>query len=228
MEKYLLTKTQRNAVFEAISNEGLPPDSFNWREVKSPGSYGEDGSLVSSLAHLSTQSEFTFDFHDETGHWASFTPGEDKPSEYVCVEHWKIQLAAVRKWLSTVHREADAPDLWATFAGATPLTEMVSSGDVDPFDSHEINALGSALQKINGHFATTLELTEAQTNYLDAKLDYLECTLARLGRTDWLHTAIGVFGTIIVALGIEAARASEVWQFVEQALGPVVHRILQP
>ncbi len=102
------------------------------------------------------------------------------------------------------------------------------SGDVEPFDSQEIDALGRALKDINEHFATTLELTEAQTQYLDAKLDYLESAVARLGRIDWLHTAIGVFGTILVALGVEAARAAELWQFVEQALGPVVHRILQP
>ena len=229
MEKYLLTKTQRNAVLDAIRNEGLPPDSFTWHEVKSPGYYGGgDAPRVSSLAHLPTQSAFTFDFNYDTGHSALFAPAVDKPSEHRNVVIWTAQLAAVRQWLAIVHQEADAPDLWAAFAGARPLAEMVHSGDVEPFESQEIDALGRALKEIKGHFATTLELTEAQTHYLDAKLDYLQSAVARLSRTDWLHTAIGVFGTILVAMGVEAARAAELWQFVEQALGPVVHRILQP
>ncbi len=229
VEDYLLTKTQRNEVLEAIQVEGLEPIEFSWSTASSPGYYGGGGGAapdVSLLTHEPTQSTFTFDFAPDTGHWAVFRPGVDKPCDHVNVERWGTQVAAVRQWLGVVHTEADAVDLWAAFEGAQSLAAPILSGESEMFDADDRAAVVHALSEIRKHFTATQELTEAQTDYLDARLGYLEDAVTRLRRTDWLHTAIGVFGTLLIALGIEAARGTQAWQFIEQALGPVLRGAL--
>ncbi len=123
MDKYTLTKTQRNEVLKAIERAGLAPDSFVWRETGSPIYYGGgDAPLVSQLTHLPTRAEFTFDYGGEAeAWWAVFSPAEGRPYESTDVGAWGGQLAALSQWLTVVRREAEAPDLWAAFAGAPSL-----------------------------------------------------------------------------------------------------------
>jgi len=125
-----LLTTQRNAVLEAIVNEGLNPSDFEWRTQKSQvtpsPTYGIPYS-IEVLVHVPTGSAFAFDLDAAYGHhYAVAHPGREGPTERNDAGDWPYELNYVYEWLTRVNREYHTPDLWAEIYDRNELLALES------------------------------------------------------------------------------------------------------
>ncbi len=81
-----------------------------------------------------------------------------------------------------------------------------------------------ALHGFGQKLESMLALSEAQAQFVHGKLNYLQSAVKRQGRTDWIYTAIGVLGSVLVAIGADPARAAEVWKHFAQVVEPLISR----
>lgn len=202
-----LLQSQKNEVFLAVKESGLDPASFVWDRWESDN---DENAIVSALVHQPTRYWFKFDMGDE-GHLCAFSPAEDtlRGGEYP--GNWNKEMSYVRKWLTYLKREAQAPDLWTMLSGDNTLSEAASpelSDDNAPFSVQERRRVENSLAEIRSLLIASTNLSDEMLGHVDARLEYLNKASERLGRKDWLNVAFSVITNIIivVALPPETAR----------------------
>lgn len=220
----LLLKTQRNEVFEAISDRGFQPSQFEWQESRSPR---RAKTKVALIVHRSTGHYFMFDNPGEL-RVSVGSPGGSTPKSSVRAETWDQQLSHVRDWLQCLEREIEAPDLWAEIAQERTLAEAASSAPATnrPFTPDEQSYISEQLHEIETYLITTQNLTEEHTEFVRTRLNYLGEAAERQGRQDWLHTAIGVVVTIVMGIALAPDAARELFRFVAGAFRQLLDGIL--
>lgn len=189
-------RSQRNAVFKVIQQSALKPSDFYWDEVTS----SRAGKEVLQLVHRTSGYYFTFD-ELRGKHFSMFSPGGEQLEELDYPGSWDLQLRNLATWLEYLAREVSEPDLWqalASYADAMPSLEAPIPSN-EPFSKEEASQVRAALNEVREYARKALELVDERFDAVERRLDYLADALDRQGRTDWLHTAVGVFATL--ALG---------------------------
>jgi hypothetical protein len=190
----LLQKLQTNAIFKAIEAAGLDPRQFDL----------DDSGAEVRVKHKWSESRFIIAEH-YVGRYV--VAGIDLPYQ---VYSWDALVLQVKTWLQFVKLDLDTPDLWADLrretkllgAGVDEVTENT------PFTPDEQKQIAVRLDELAKSVSRMHSLSTAQTQALDAKVDYLVDASRRLGRKDWLFAFIGaIFGyTLAVALPSDSAR----------------------
>ena len=205
MPSHELTRRQKNAVLEAIRSAGLDPLDFDWQEVASTVTQRGSGSppfTVERLYHRPTEYWFCFDVENRRGWlWAIFTPGREGVRQR---ENVQDNFAAVWSyfvdWLGRLKQEHDAPDLWAELENQRDLMIGEAPEEVEntPFTQQEKAQIASSLNEAKEYVRATRELTPAQYEAIDARLDYLVEAAERVGRIDWRNLLAGTFLSLVV------------------------------
>lgn len=202
-----LLQSQENEVFLAVRASGLDPSSFAWELQKSEH---DNSNLVSVLSHKPTSYWYKFDMADE-GHLCIFMPGKDtlRGGEYPGT--WPNQMAYVRKWLTYLKREAEAPNLWAMLGEENALSAAASPelySENTPFTAAERKRVEVSLVEVRSLLVASHNFNSEMLGRIDAHLEYLEQASERLGRKDWLNVAFSVITNIIIVVAIppETAR----------------------
>jgi hypothetical protein len=151
----VLMQSQRNAIFEEIQRTGTDPTGFEWESFE-----GGDGHAdVDFLTHTSSGYHFgvslpTADFR------VTFTPGFSTRSEEHDPIAWSRVLEYVRIWLSALHRELEAPDLWAELEGEREALSGGAVAEVEntPFTSDEQGQIARQLEEAKHYVRHTYEL----------------------------------------------------------------------
>ena len=183
--------------------------------IERKGTHGK--SLISVLTHTPTGFEFVFDFDRARGiYYTSFRPGHDRPYGRSRGSNWRDTLIDVKTWAKYVAAEIEAPDLWAAIAQEKALAASAASEENTPFTPEETSRLESAIDEIRRHLESVVEIQEGQAEYIKGQFEYLQGAIHRMGRRDWLHTAIGVLTTIVMAIG--ADQAQDLFQFAWQQI----------
>ena len=221
MAKNLILRTQANEILENIRKRGLDPSEFQWKEVKSRAT---PNLLVSGLFHGPTGHYFIFDFFRSVEYYTVRSPGPGSGFDLGYPKTWGEQYANVLEWLDWLKREVEAPDLWAAISQERKLAEVASASAASntPFTVDEQRQVSGRLDEIAQYLIKTQTLSEQHTDFVKKRLDYLKEATKRLGRLDWLHTAIAVFVTIVMETGIGSNAARELFRFAGQILGQLL------
>ena len=224
MAEFLVMKSQRNDVLGILQETGLDCTELQWAQTTPETGFGgrrED--TVSMLRHEPTGYHFVFDVRNRSGsNWAIYRPGIDTPKAMEACGNWKDVLDHVSEWAQSLKRELDAPDLWSTLSRSKVLPAAASAEENTDFTEEEKARLNTALVEIKQYFSTGQDFSPQQKQYFDAQFEYLHGAIDRLGKKDWLHTAVGVIYSAVIGFGL-SDHATPLLQFasdqISQAYG---------
>lgn len=221
-----ILRSQANEILGLLQEAGLIPSDFRWEDRES--TFPKNGT-VSALVHRPTGYYFKFDYSDQ-GHWAEFSPGEDK---IVDVQHpgsWKFQRGYAELWVKALAREVNEPDLWESIASESLLVAAADrTEDTGAFSAEERLKIRESLAEIRQYCLQALALSQEQARVITTRLDYLASAAERMSRKDWLLLAAGVLMNIVVAAAFTPSLTRELFRFAGQALQWVVgERLMLP
>ena len=216
MENRLILRTHKNAILGLINDVGLDPTEFEWIERPSRTTQNV---VVSEIRHRPTGFYFTFDYTRED-HYTQRSPGRDAAMDTQFPGDWRHQLHYATEWVGHVRNEYTAPDLWAALVGDKALLEEAASERerADVFSEEEKQAIANAMREIAEYSRTILGLTAERLEVLEKRVEYLTAAVDRLSPRDWLHTAVGVFATVVVGLALAPEQAGDFFRFAWLAL----------
>lgn len=158
----------------------------------------------------------------EGNHFATISPGSESWEEHIepRPRGWSGQLIVVHKWLLLLKKEVEAPDFWGSLSQEKILVQLASTREADhtPFSEDEKKQIIVGLNEIKRYLLTLQKHSEEQTEFIGRRFDYLEGAIQRLDRQAWLHTAIGVFFTIVVGVGMTPDVSREYFRFAGNTL----------
>lgn len=197
-----LIKTERSAVLPLVQAEGLTANEFIWQDQESQ-EHDENGAAYFSV---------TFLRHRPTGFYCKFggismeiSPGPTmRVDEIPHHDSWGAKLEIVRAWLQFLHREIDAPDLWAGVGQERALANAASSAETDnkPLNPTEKQLASESLKAIKATLLSMQQFDVRQAAIIDNQFKHLGEAVGRVGRKDLLLLTLGSLVTIIVALSL--------------------------
>ena len=216
MKKQLLLKSQKNEIFELIKGMYLNPSEFEWIECDSEM---VPGLRISKLIHRPTGFYCMFD-RSGISQWTEYSPGDESAIERKDSYFWFNQSEHVLKWLKSLSRELEAPDLWAAISQETKLAEVASSPDItnEPFTSKEQSYIITQLREVKEYLITTQNLIKEHEEFVRKRFDYLEGAVKRLGRQDWITLLGGVLLNTVIQIGLNPNAARELFRLAANSL----------
>lgn len=76
-QEHRLLDSQQNTIYRIIQARGFRPSDFAWSTIRGSEFQGS----VPTLIHVPTGSEFVFDMDSLGNHYASWSPGEQRPTD---------------------------------------------------------------------------------------------------------------------------------------------------
>lgn len=172
----MLTKRDRNRIYEAIVQSGLDPTEF-------------DLSGTGNRVVITHNSGSTFEFSrrnnmDEIK--ANIVEG-DNWTVLAAVVTGKLE-AQVERWANEIRQTVGVPDYWEELKRQMEL--VVSTQDKGlknmSFTTDEMAQIVIQLQKIKKQLREQFELTSVQMEQMEERLNEAEQASKRMGRKDWM------------------------------------------
>lgn len=221
----MLTKKQRNALFNIIANAGL--DLAKCR-LELTMNRTEDGYVAgASITHEPTGSVFLLvpDSLNDEPPFAAFSltmaVGDEAPRMDISRNDWSDIEERARVWAEGAKRFADTPDLWTELRTEKEVLSGAEYENMDnaPFTPDEQFRIAEQLREIKAHLVEQDSLSDERLSQIEAKLGEIEEASHRLGRKDWLNTFFGVMFTLIVTALVPPDAVQHVIAIVIHGLG---------
>jgi hypothetical protein len=221
----LLSKSQRNDLFQTIEQTGVPVTEFDLK-VSLLGS--QDGSAWASLEHQPSESYFailpsgkTFSVLGRLRDGEKVPDAQRRSRDEEAYRNFKLALWGVRAhslrvpgmdldwpellslagiWARKAHElaeeHANMPDLWAGFHQSKIIP--THRYENTSFTDSERSEISDHIQQVKAYIDATYELTAEQIWCIEHKLDDLNEASHRVGRKDWITMLYGAaFGMIV-------------------------------
>lgn len=196
MSHALLT-SQQDDVFALVGAAGFDPREFEWTIMAVAGR-----ETAQTLQH-SSGAFFQFHLADDRYHFGYCSPGRETREQEVGSEwgSWGELLPGVAAWLDYIQREVSAPNFWAQLDIERELIAAPPAATENtPFTAEEQAEIAARIEELKRYARQTYQLTAAQYEAIDARLDYLVDASTRAGRRDWQLLLIGA----LMGLALEA------------------------
>ena len=219
-----LLKTHRNAVLRLVQESRLKPADFRWDDTVFRDGYDVQF-LVSKFVHEPTKFYFMFGPHAD-----EYSPGFNRRTDSRRAEEqleWRLPL--VGDWLTYVKREYEAHDLWELLRQDTKLLQVASSPDLpnDSFTEPEKQSIRDQLAEVKQHLISVHHLQLQQAEIIDQGFSYLDDSLNRLGKKDWLNNAIGALMGIALGAAFSSTVAQDMFDRFMSAVYPLYDSIMK-
>ena len=227
LQKFTLLKTQQTDVLSVIQQNDLNALDFSWAEEHLEAVPGfADACDVSILRHDPTGYYFLFDARNK--HRVKFSPGANTTHQCEYPGPWSGAIGYVKQWAQDLKREIDAPDLWGEFLKERAVFDAAGASVVDnsPFTVDEQKRVVETLLEVERFLLATQAADAELRESIDHRFRYLQGAVARLGRSDWFHTMIGVITSIAVSGLVTRERVSELFRFIADAFSYLVQPLL--
>ncbi len=208
----IMLRTQLNDVLNAIKQIGFYPSDFDWEKERS-----QKLSLdVYKLVHIDTGYYFIFDYSDNVSfpYYSILFPTEQGTIYRESSVSWKVQLTLFKKWIALVKAESDIPDPWNEFLLEKKLFEAPGEFDNEPFTIEEQEKISLKITELDKQLIASEDISDENIAIIKTRLNYLEEASKRLGRKDWLNTAIGVSLGIVTQIGLSSHMAQEIFKIL--------------
>jgi hypothetical protein len=219
LKNYTLLKSQKNRVYELLQQGGLEPAEFSWAKEEIAGSL-----IVSRLNYRDGTSYFQFSSH-EVNAWCTACPGQFRHLDYEYPKSWEEQEGIFKKWVACVKRELASPDPWGELAkyrlvlGDGPAGETAN----EAISAYEAGRIAEALVRVGDMIVRELVLDDEKAALVRSRLGYLAEAAQRQRSRDWAHTALGVYVTLGVTLGIPETTLPALWEMFRSEVCQFVH-----
>lgn len=177
----ILSRVQRNEIFDAIRRANLDPADFRWTAT------GEDeDDATETLSHAGTGGFAEFSQTDGV-FWLRWWPTNQQGALFVRFELWLDVIAAVQSWVIAVLRDHHAPDLWGEIAKTRAIPSAADSPEYrQKFSADELKSLDMALADIERYIVTTQPLDSAGKEQVSRRFAYLRDAARQGIRKRWL------------------------------------------
>jgi hypothetical protein len=211
-----LKRRQLNDVLSLIQQSELDPSEFEWADIEG---VEHQGVIVGHRARFGHECRMSVLTHRPSKYFCkfglayiTFSPGVQHRVE--SLEHmdvWELKLKSAREWLTELHKEVGAPDLWASIGQEKVLSTAASSATLDnrPFTAAEQKLIAGKLDEIKASLLEGQQFAAEQAATIEWEFAYLKESSTRLGRKDFLNVLLGGLITVVVgvALAPDAARS---------------------
>jgi hypothetical protein len=207
----IITKQQRNALFNIIVSAGLNPADCGLIE----------NDTQTSLTHLPTSSLFKLEMRPYLrGYMVLKAIGDEMPQRKSTIRWSRVESAA-RKWAGGVKKFAHVPDLWAEFSTGKEFLSDVEFNTLNnaPFSPNEQLRMAEQLQELKSYLVDKYSLSGDQISQIEARLDEIEEATQRIGRKDWLLMFYGVMFTLLVTAVVPPDAVQYIIAMVIHGLG---------
>ncbi len=194
MGQQVLSRTQRNDVFQLLLKHSLDPVEFQWLDTSTRATVRE------TVKHTPTGSFVEVSHHDG-GFWITWWPGPTGAKVSETFPDWRTTLPTVRDWVAKVAQEHGAPDLWAEIAKQNALPEAAAStGYRTPFAADELQQLKTSLASIEHFITTNGRLDAASAQQIHERFAYLlDAAKITSRKIDWLNIFVGQMIGLVTA-----------------------------
>ncbi len=214
----MLTKLERNKIYDAIAGSGLDPAEFKL-------------TVTSAKTVISHVSGSTFEFAYKPGNareaFSSAVRGEigTVRGRYISIESVVIDgsqeirdaapnisdlMIDIREWADEIRLVLETPDLWAETQRSRDFAINIQQADAGntPFTNDERRRIVVELEAIKEQVKEQFDLTSEQIAGIDQWKDEVAEASERIGRKDWRLLAYGTIINLVVtdALPPEVAR----------------------
>jgi hypothetical protein len=193
----ILTRRQRNEIFERIAACGVDPASCELEDT----AQGRQEDVL----HRSTQSKFSIwhgnDQRPDFYHYSArlIVGGADF---YQCMMvEWNTLMDYLEDWTNEVGYEINTPDLWAELRQVPKILKAAQSADAsnEPFTLDERAVVWRLLDQARyAILREHHELTAEQGSAFEETLDEVKEAVTRVGRKDWVMLANGALLSLVV------------------------------
>ncbi len=226
MIRRVVLRTQQNEVFQAIQDSSLSPGDFCWKEEKSK--YLRD-SLISTVIHNPSKYYSKFDWIDTSAGprpYIECSPGTSTPLESGRTNE-NFPIHTVRKWLTNLKREVEAPDLWGAILSERALIEGISAYEGNAqFSQDEQLKIGATLNEIKSYLERLQNFTDQQRSFIESNFNYLIDAASRVGRKDWVIILLGTLVSTAVSLAITPDNTHALLRFAGQMIRQLLSGII--
>ncbi len=210
----LILKSQKSEIHNCISNTGLEPSMFEWKEARSRCS---GIGRISQLSYIKTDYFFKFDFHANGGHWCAFSPGINSRFSEKYSQKWDNQLMSVRRWLLCLKSKIETVDPWDDIDKYMPGVEINLEDEKEnsPFSYEQVEHITNTLHKLKDEIKKSYDLDTEQDKLVQEKLDYLIDRSKKVGRKDWKILFVGIIVALTVDLVLDPEEVKGLWGLVK-------------
>jgi hypothetical protein len=182
----VLTRRERNDIFEALNDKGVDPARCKLRLKHEPDS----GTI--EIRDVLTRSWFRFTLLLTEYGLAYNVPDGPAAAGYE-VKQWGNVLEQLEYWASEVAYVTSTPDLWAELQQMPEVLTAAQAADASnaSFTPDEQAGIGRHIDEIKQLVREQFELTSEQLAAIDQRLDDGKESSKRLGRKDWLMAFYG-------------------------------------
>jgi hypothetical protein len=215
----ILSKGQRNALFDAVVESGLFADDFSYESRP-----GESTNIADSviITHNATGSQFSISHHrrDFDLFSAQSRIGDDPWLPSTERAAFGNSLDKARSWSNGVAEWMKTPDLWKSVSGRRRIPGQLAPDSANiPFTAQEQKAISDQLRAISESIKKTYELTTEQSTRLDEKFEEAEKASRRMGRKDWGLLFGGAVFSLILSDVITPGIAGHILMMIEHGIG---------
>ncbi|MBP8304082.1 MAG: hypothetical protein KBE04_08145 [Phycisphaerae bacterium] len=217
-KKYLLLRSQKKRVYEMLREAGLEPGEFSWVNEVIVDAY-----TVSKLCYREGQYSFQFSSF-ELNSFCEACPGAYRSVDLHYPKNWEEQEQYIYQWAQSLKREKDSPDVWADVERHRLALNGEITGDLvnEPIPAVEADRIGQALTHLADSMTRELALEGDKAQLVSAKLTYLAEAARRERSRDWMYMALGVWTSLVSALGVTDDQAAWVRGMAKADLGPFI------
>lgn len=207
----MLTKVQRNEIFQAIQKLGMTPADFTEKVSFEPQRYELRLKEIRGPY-------FRLEPHAFSAYEASCLPRVDSlgilgPG----LTDWGYTLPVIRDWLMSMKSELDAPDLWADLQANARLLGSIQAAPEEVFTPDEARQLRIQLQHVQQQLLTA-GLPEAAARQLAQTVQEAGTKAERFTKKEWQDMVIGAIIGQMTALTLTVDNAKVVFHILKTAL----------
>lgn len=215
----LLTKRDRNKIFEVIVSYELDPVEFDLQDTgKKVTITHSSGSTFTVSLRLINLAVAEFSAGGGKYHLRANVP--DGMNETSSVPSMDMVIDKIRDWLDTIRLTVGVPDYWAEIQGGRDLVadiQRTDSGNMS-FTEDEQRQIAAQIQEVKKQVTEQFELTDEQIAHIDERLDEAAEAAERMGRKDWLLLFGGTVFNLIVTDTVTPSVAGHIFTTVVHGL----------
>ncbi len=202
-----LLPSQRDRVFELITEYGFDPSTFSWAEEM--GRYG----TFYTLQHNDTDYRYDFNIRSLRSEYDMITPGIDKLEERYPVSNWKKRKEYIKIWLMNLERELATPNYWANIGKYHLVSDsnLVNKIPESEFTEPEIETIVTALGELKNSLMTEFAELKGHQDIIDENFDYLIKSAKRQDRRTFALSLLGYIGTIVTSYQLDSKMVNTLW-----------------
>ena len=226
-DKWDLLRSQKNQIFDLLSEYGLNPNDFDFTTITKDTFLGE--TLRPGCKHKTEDFYISFSHVRENNNgnyvwYCYFRPDSDSPREVwiKCLTWEDLYSKYITMWVKNLSKELHRPDSWEQLKNAKEKyifeTPLFDSGEKISYD--EFLVLEKKLNEIKSKIKT-VGIPDEDIKKINDKIDYLVNKAKNSSKIDWTNIFVGTVIQTIISLTLDDSKRNLIFQLFKSVLNSI-------